>query len=234
MVKLSLNKLILILSFTLGLATSVVSEPKAGEILQNGKILHMKVIDDGGLFPEEIVYHVASDGHYFECHYTDNANSEKSPEVICSSVTSRTLIEKDFSAVRQVEELIEKKIQKAMNSSKDLEITEDAEDPFVTTYYTFPDNFTTNLKGSKVFLQFNIGVSTQYDKIVMENVEIHQLALRSEILDVVSEFPAEELRGMEGLKNLAYSIKETINNRLEILEGFGGVEEVFFTSLNIK
>ena len=100
MVKLSLNKLILILSFSLGLSTSVVSEPKAGEILQNGKILHMKVIDDGGLFPEEIVYHVVSDGHYFECYYTDNANSEKSPEVICSSVTSKTLIEKDFSAVK--------------------------------------------------------------------------------------------------------------------------------------
>ena len=51
MVKLSLNKLILILSFSLGLSTSVVSEPKAEEILQNGKILHMKVIDDGGLLP---------------------------------------------------------------------------------------------------------------------------------------------------------------------------------------
>ena len=70
--------------------------------------------------------------------------------------------------------------------------------------------------------------------ILMENVELHQLALRSEILSAVSEFPAKELRVMKGLTDLAYSIRKSINNRLEILEGFGGVEEVFFTSFNIK
>ena len=229
-----MKHLILTISLIFG-ATAVSAEIKAGEILQNGEILHMKVIDGGGLFPEEIVYHVASDGHYFECYYTDNANSNtKPPELTCSSVTSKVLIEKDTLAVRQVEELIEKKLQQLQNSSEDLEITEDAEDTFVTNYYTFPDNFTTNLKGSRAFLQFNIGVSTQYDKIVMENVELHQLALRSEILGVVSEFPAEELRGMKGLSDLAYSIRKSINNRLEILVGYGGVEEVFFTSFNIK
>ena len=61
-------------------------------------------------------------------------------------------------------------------------------DTFVTSYYTFPDNFTTNLKGSKDFLQVSVGVSTQYDETVIENVEMHQLALRSEVLGVVSEF----------------------------------------------
>ena len=69
-----MKHILLIISLILG-ATAVSAEPKAGEILQNGEILHMKVIDDGGLFPEEIIYHVASNGNYFECHYTDNANS---------------------------------------------------------------------------------------------------------------------------------------------------------------
>ena len=53
---------------------------------------------------------------------------------------------------------------------------------FTTTYYEFPGNFTSNLKGSKKFLQISVGVSTQYDEQVMANVESHQLALRSKFL----------------------------------------------------
>ena len=49
---------------------------------------------------------------------------------------------------------------------------------FATTYYEFPGNFTTNLKGSKKFLQISVGVSTQYDEQVMANVDSHQIALR--------------------------------------------------------
>ena len=45
---------------------------------------------------------------------------------------------------------------------------------FTTTYYEFPGNFTSNLKGSKKFLQISVGVSTQYDEQVMANVESHQ------------------------------------------------------------
>ena len=107
-------------------------------------------------------------------------------------------------------------------------------DTFVTSYYTFPDNFTTNLKGSKAFLQVSVGVSTQYDETVIENVEMHQLALRSEVLGVVSEFTVEEVEGKTGRDQLADSIKNAINKRLEELEGFGGVEGVYFTAFVLQ
>ena len=107
-------------------------------------------------------------------------------------------------------------------------------DTFVTSYYTFPDNFTTNLKGSKAFLQVSVGVSTQYDETVIENVEMHQLALRSEVLGVVSEFTVEEVEGKTGRDQLADSIKDAINKRLEELEGFGGVEGVYFTAFVLQ
>ena len=61
------------------------------------------------------------------------------------------------------------------------------EEKFLTTYYEFPGNFTTNLKNSKKFLQISVGVSTQYDEKVIEMVDQHQLALRSVILSVVSD-----------------------------------------------
>mgnify|MGYP001166819943 FL=1 len=148
--------------------------------------------------------------------------------------------------VEQVEELIEKKLQQAGQLPSTEGEDEAAAEPekvykdtpstdtFVTSYYTFPDNFTTNLKGSKAFLQVSVGVSTQYDETVIENVEMHQLALRSEVLGVVSEFTVEEVEGKTGRDQLADTIKDAINKRLEELEGFGGVEGVYFTAFVLQ
>ena len=148
--------------------------------------------------------------------------------------------------VEQVEELIEKKLQQAGQLPSTEGEDEAAAEPekvykdtpstdtFVTSYYTFPDNFTTNLKGSKAFLQVSVGVSTQYDETVIENVEMHQLALRSEVLGVVSEFTVEEVEGKTGRDQLADGIKDAINKRLEDLEGFGGVEGVYFTAFVLQ
>jgi flagellar FliL protein len=108
------------------------------------------------------------------------------------------------------------------------------EELFATTYYEFPGNFTTNLKGSKKFLQVSIGVSTQYDEQVMANVDSHQLALRSEILGIISEFAAEDVSNREGKKLLADKLKDGINEILEGVEGFGGVENVHFTSFVLQ
>jgi flagellar FliL protein len=148
--------------------------------------------------------------------------------------------------VEQVEELIEKKLQQAgqlPSSEGEEEAAAEPEkvykdtpstDTFVTSYYTFPDNFTTNLKGSKAFLQVSVGVSTQYDETVIENVEMHQLALRSEVLGVVSEFTVEQVEGKTGRDELADGIKDALNTRLEALEGFGGVEGVYFTAFVLQ
>ena len=108
------------------------------------------------------------------------------------------------------------------------------EEIFTTTYYEFPGNFTANLKGSKKFLQLSVGVSTQYDEQVMENVDSHQLALRSEILTIMSEFSSEDIAGKEGKKNLAESLRDGINEVLMKVEGFGGIENVHFTSFVVQ
>ena len=68
----------------------------------------------------------------------------------------------------------------------------------------------------------------------MENVELHQLALRSEILGAVSEFTVEEIEGKDGRDALSNRIKDAVNTKLEMLEGFGGVEGVFFTSFVLQ
>ena len=82
---------------------------------------------------------------------------------------------------------------------------------FVTTYFEFPGTFTTNLRSSRRFLQLGLGVSTQYDDTVMANIETHQLALRSEILNVMSEFTEEDIQGKAGREALAKALADGIN-----------------------
>ena len=142
----------------------------------------------------------------------------------------------------EIEEIIERKMKEA-EEAKAAEEAANAgpskkEAPevekFITTYYEFPGNFTTNLRGSKQFLQITVGVSTQYDEEVMVNVESHQLALRGIILGVMSEYSQDDVAGREGKQALADSIKDALNIFLEDKEGFGGVEGIHFTSFVLQ
>ena len=105
---------------------------------------------------------------------------------------------------------------------------------FVTTYFEFPGTFTTNLMNSRKFLQVGLGVSTQYDDKVMVNIEAHQLGLRSEILNTISEFSEADIQGKAGREQLAKALTESINHKLVALEDFGGVQEVHFTSFVLQ
>ena len=105
---------------------------------------------------------------------------------------------------------------------------------FVTSYYEFADGFSAKLKGTNAFLNVNIVVSTQYDTTVIENVDLHQLSLRSEILAIISEQTLNDIEGKTGRDALAAAIMLAINNKLEELEGFGGVEGVFYTSFSLQ
>ena len=138
----------------------------------------------------------------------------------------------------EIENIIERKMEEAEaaksaadNASPQKVSKETPEqENFITIYYEFPGTFTTNLRGSRKMLQVGIGVSTQYDDTVMVNVEAHELALRSTVLGVLSEFGEEDVQGTNGKAALASALKEGINSKLILLENFGGVEEVLFTS----
>ena len=144
----------------------------------------------------------------------------------------------------EIEQIIERKMEEAdaeklaeeeaaKGDSKVAKETPEIE-TFVTTYFEFPGTFTTNLRASRKFLQVGLGVSTQYDDEVISNVEDHQLALRSEILNVMSDFSEEEIQGKEGRKALAQALADGVNDKLMQLEDFGGIEEGHFTSFVLQ
>jgi len=109
-----------------------------------------------------------------------------------------------------------------------------AEETFATIYYEFAGTFTTNLEGSRKMLQIGIAVSTQYDDMVMQNVEAHELGLRSAILNRIGSFTEDQIKGEAGRNMLTESLKEVLNKELEELEGFGGIEKVHFTSFVLQ
>jgi len=108
------------------------------------------------------------------------------------------------------------------------------EETFATIYYEFAGTFTTNLEGSRKMLQIGIAVSTQYDDTVMQNVEAHELGLRSAILNRIGSFTEDQIKGEAGRNMLTESLKEVLNKELEELEGFGGIEKVHFTSFVLQ
>ena len=107
-------------------------------------------------------------------------------------------------------------------------------DAYETTYFEFPGDFTTNLKNSRKFLQISVGVSTQYDEKVIEMVDQHQLALRSVILSVISDFSEENISGSEGKNALSEKLLKEMNAKLESLKEFPGIEGVYFTSFVVQ
>ena len=144
----------------------------------------------------------------------------------------------------EIEQIIERKMEEAdakkladeeaaKGDSKVAKETPEVE-TFVTTYFEFPGTFTTNLMNSRKFLQVGLGVSTQYDDTVMGNVESHQLALRSEILNTMSEFSEADVQGKTGREALAIALRDSINLKLVDLEDFGGIQEVHFTSFVLQ
>ncbi len=102
---------------------------------------------------------------------------------------------------------------------------------FVTTYFEFPGNFTTNLKGSRRFVQVSLGLSTQYDKSVIENVQKHEVAIRAEVLAVLGEQAEAEIAGMDNRKRLQNVIRDAINRVLTERVDFGGIANVYITAL---
>lgn len=102
---------------------------------------------------------------------------------------------------------------------------------YVTSYFEFPGNFTTNMRGSRRFVQMSIGLATQFDKRVIENVQKHEVAIRSEVLAVLAEQGESEIAGVENRRRIQDQVRDAINRILLERTEFGGIENVYITAL---
>ena len=101
---------------------------------------------------------------------------------------------------------------------------------FQATYIPLEGQFTSNLRGGDAFVQIAIGVSTYYDPRVGERLTAHNMAIRSAILTALSEADPVAITTLRGKEELKETLRNAINNVLTNREGFGGIDEVYFTS----
>jgi flagellar FliL protein len=101
---------------------------------------------------------------------------------------------------------------------------------FQSTYVPLEGNFTSNLRGGDAFVQIGLGISTYYDTHVTDNVTRNMMAIRSAVIMVLSESDPVDIATFQGKQRLKEALKNAINAVLTNREGFGGIDEVYFTS----
>jgi flagellar FliL protein len=105
---------------------------------------------------------------------------------------------------------------------------------YEVTYYPITDAFTTNLADGSGFLQVGISLSTFYDGKVINNIKRQAVPIRSVVLMVLAEQDPALLSSSQGKQRLQRQLTGAINDVLRDKEGFGGVDNVYFTGLVIQ
>jgi flagellar protein FliL len=105
---------------------------------------------------------------------------------------------------------------------------------YQASYFPLENNFTSNLRDSDGFMQIGIGVETYYDQKVLDRLKEAEMPIRSAVLMTLSNQDAFVVSTPEGKKELQKQLKDAINQVLISREGFGGVDDVYFTSFIIQ
>ena len=103
-----------------------------------------------------------------------------------------------------------------------------------TIYYSFEEDFTSNLKDSPGLVQVSLAASTRHDGRVIQWLERHELAVRSAILVELASTPEEDAFTIDGKTRLQDRLTKAINRVLTEQEGFGGVDKVYFKSFLVQ
>jgi flagellar FliL protein len=104
---------------------------------------------------------------------------------------------------------------------------------FEKNYFQIKKELRANISGSKKVMVVQLAVMTHYDNRVFDNINKHEFALRSALLDKMRQFTDSEASKPEFPKELAVKLKDVMNAMLEEYEDFGGIEEVMFTSFEL-
>jgi flagellar FliL protein len=105
---------------------------------------------------------------------------------------------------------------------------------FEVTYVNLDQSFTANLADGAGFVQLGLSLSTYYDGKVVQNIQRQSVPIRSSILMVLSQQDAEALSTPQGKQMLQRDLTAAINQVLRQKEGFGGVDNVYFSNLVIQ
>lgn len=114
------------------------------------------------------------------------------------------------------------------------EVEGDGGDRYRTAYFTFSEDFTSNLKDSDALIQTSLACSTRRDGRVLMWLKKHELAIHSRLLQILADTPEDDVYTMSGKDKLQKRLTAAINQILIQKEGFGGVDAVYFRTFIIQ
>ena len=103
-----------------------------------------------------------------------------------------------------------------------------------TLYFSFSDDFTSNLTGTTALVQVSIACSTHRDYRVVSWLKKHELPIRSAMLAVLADTDEDAVQTPAGKEALQRRLTAAINKVLTETEGFGGVDSVYFKTFIIQ
>lgn len=104
---------------------------------------------------------------------------------------------------------------------------------FEVTYVQLEQPFTANLANGGI-IQVGLSFATYYDHHVVENIKRQTVPIRSAALMVLAEQDPAVLSTGQGKKALQRQLTAAVNDVLREKEGFGGIDNIYFTSLVIQ
>ncbi|WP_219893770.1 flagellar basal body-associated FliL family protein [Aquisediminimonas profunda] len=105
---------------------------------------------------------------------------------------------------------------------------------YEVTYFPIEQQFTANLSDGSGFAQLGISLSTYYDSRVIANIKRQIVPIRSAVLMTLSVQDSTVLSTPEGRQLFQRQLTRAINQVLREKEGFGGIDNVYFTNLVIQ
>ena len=105
---------------------------------------------------------------------------------------------------------------------------------YSVVYVPIKENFTANLANGGGFIQISINLATYYDDTVVHNIERQQVPIRSAVLMILAEQDISELQTSAGKAQLQKKLTEGINEVLRSKEGFGGIDNVYFSNFVVQ
>lgn len=105
---------------------------------------------------------------------------------------------------------------------------------FEASYLEMDRPLISNIANSRKVISATVAMMTHYDNRVFDNVERHNFALRSVMLDRMRQITEDELAAPNFRDTLADDLLILVNSQLEELEDFGGIEAVHFTEFVVQ
>jgi flagellar basal body-associated protein FliL len=100
-------------------------------------------------------------------------------------------------------------------------------------YYSLEKPVISRIDNDRMVVKLQIVIMTHYDDRVIQNVKVHQLAIRAGIQDVLQKKTEKDWKDPNFKQKLSEEVRLLFNTLLEKYEGFGGIEELMFQEFEL-